>query len=434
MFKVGNSINVVLKLILLSFPILIILGPFALNCFSIIFSFYAVINYKSLNELKFFNKKILIIFLSFIILIFPFESVEFENAFLKYLSFFRFVLMLFGLIIFFEKGNKNNVQFFKIHKVYLVILIVITIDILVEHFSGSNLLGYSTLYKGRIASFTNDELIIGYIFCFLVLFTLTFIYKKTNLLIFFITLFVFLNISMLIGEKSNFIKLFFLIIMFTFAHFFYLHKFKIKKLLIVVPIIFVFLISFFQLTKNTIQAQKFYSEFENLVVFENNKVSLKIEEEFLNTKHYPHYFAAYKIFLNYPVFGIGINNFYLESNKELYKLKPNCGDNIGCTHSGKFQVSSTHPHQLYLEIISEVGLTGLIYFIFIFFYPIYISVRSFIKSKEIHLVSHLLLHIYFIFPFLPSGSFFGTNYGIPFWFNLSILLYLSNKNLKFNKY
>ena len=280
MFKVGNSINVVLKLILLSFPILIILGPFALNCFSIIFSFYAVINYKSLNELKFFNKKILIIFLSFIILIFPFEIVEFENAFLKYLSFFRFVLMLFGLIIFFEKGNKNNVLFFKIHKVYLVILIVIIIDILVEHFSGSNLLGYSTLYKGRIASFTNDELIIGYIFCFLVLFTLTFIYKKTNLSIFFITLFVFLNISMLIGEKSNFIKLFFLIIMFTFAHFFYLHKFKIKKLLIVVPIIFVFLISFFQLTKNTIQAQKFYSEFQNLVVFENNKVSLKIKEEF----------------------------------------------------------------------------------------------------------------------------------------------------------
>ena len=39
-----------------------------------------------------------------------------------------------------------------------------------------------------------------------------------------------------------------------------------------------------------------------------------------------------------------------------------------------------------------------------------------------------MLHIFFIFPILPSGSFFGTIYGLPFWFNLSILIYLIKKN------
>ena len=94
--------------------------------------------------------------------------------------------------------------------------------------------------------------------------------------------------------------------------------------------------------------------------------------------------------------------------------------------------ASTHPHQLYFEIISEVGLIGLIYFILIFFYPIYTSIKSLNRSNEIIIVSHLFLHFYFIFPILPSGSFFGTNYGIPFWYNLAILFYLSRKNLKSN--
>ena len=92
--------------------------------------------------------------------------------------------------------------------------------------------------------------------------------------------------------------------------------------------------------------------------------------------------------------------------------------------------ASNHPHQIYLEIISEVGLTGLVYFIFIFFYPIYYSIKSFKESKKIILLSHLFLHIFFIFPILPTGSLFGTNYGIPFWFNLSILIYLSNQKNK----
>ena len=201
----GNKVNFCLRFILLLFPILIIIGPFALNCFSIIFSIYAITNYK---EFKFFNKKILIVFFTFIILLFPFGSIDFENAFLKYLSFFRFIFMLFGVIIFLEKENTKNNIVIKIYQVYVIILTIITIDVLVEYFSGYNLLGYSSEYIGRISSFTNDELIIGYIFSFLVLFTLIFIFQKTNHLFFFIFLCLFITISFLIGERSNFVKLF----------------------------------------------------------------------------------------------------------------------------------------------------------------------------------------------------------------------------------
>lgn len=402
--KINNKIDLVLKFLLLSFPILIILGPFLLNCFSLIFSLYAIINYKNIKESKIFDKKILIIFFSFVFFIFPFESINFENSFLKYLSFSRFVLMLFGLIIFFEKENKKNNFFNKIYKSYVIIFSIIIIDVLKEYFSGSNLLGFSSNYVGRIASFTNDELIIGYIFSFLILFTLIFIYKKNNHFNFFTIMFFLIIISFFIGERSNFIKSSLLILTFIFIHIFYLKVFKIKNLLLITSIIFILSISFFEITKNTYTGKKFYYSFNN-----------DIKEKFYSTKHAAHYIAAYKIFLNYPIFGIGINNFALESGKKKYENK-------------KFNPSSTHPHQIYLEIISEVGLLGLVYFIFIFFYPIFISLRSIIKNNQVNVISHLLLHLFFIFPILPSGSFFGTNYGIPFWFNLSILIYLSKKN------
>ena len=115
-------------------------------------------------------KRYYFFFLSFIILIFPIESIDFKNSLIKYLSFFRFILMLLGIIIFLKINNKNNSLLYKIYKVYIIILTIIIFDISIEYYFGSNIFGYTSNYRGRIASFTNDELIIGYIYCFLTLF------------------------------------------------------------------------------------------------------------------------------------------------------------------------------------------------------------------------------------------------------------------------
>ena len=413
-----NKIDFFLKILICLFPVFIILGPFALNFFSIVFSIYALFNFKKLINFNFFNNKILFFFFSFIFFIFPFQSIEFENSFFKYISFFRFVLMLFGLIIFFEL-QKNNIFFLKIYKIYIFFLIIITIDVLIEYNFGSNIMGYTSYYSGRIASFTNDELIIGYIYCFLALFTLIFFYTKTNYYFFFFISCAIIIISFFIGERSNLIKLSLLIISFSFFHFFYLKKLGFKYIILLSTIIFVFFISLFILSKNTSQGNKLFF-IDNLIISKNDKISLNFKGRFYESNHAAHYLTAYEIFLNHPIFGIGINNFHKESSKEKYENKKLEKTNIR---------ASTHPHQLYLEIASEVGLFGLIYFIFIFFYPIYISMRSFFVNREIFIISHLFLHLYFIFPVLPSGSIFGTNYGIPFWFNLAILLYYSKNNL-----
>ena len=62
LINIERKINLILQLSILLFPVLIIIGPLALNCFSIIFSVYALYNFKYLKDIKIFDKKTLIIF------------------------------------------------------------------------------------------------------------------------------------------------------------------------------------------------------------------------------------------------------------------------------------------------------------------------------------------------------------------------------------
>ena len=135
------------------------------------------------------------------------------------------------------------------------------------------------------------------------------------------------------------------------------------------------------------------------------------------------YDAAFKIFLNYTIFGIGINNFGNESKKEKYKSKK---------FSYTDQRSSTHPHQLYFEILAEVGLFGFLYLFLLNFWIAIKGIRLYLKEKNFNLLGNIMLHIFFLYPILPSGSFFGTNYGLPYWFNFSVLvyqIYIQKKNI-----
>lgn len=409
-----EKLNSILIISLYIFPILIIIGPSTLNIFSIIFSLYAIINYKKFIT---FDKKIILIFFSFLIFLFPYESIDFKNSIFKYFSFLRFILMFFGIQFFLEKNFKKK-KFFKLLNLFCVILLLIIIDVLIESFTGTNLLGFKSNYVGRVASFTNEELIIGYIFCFIALFTLLYIKKKVNNWKFLIIISILISVSFLIGERSNFIKFLSLLFTLLILDFALFKRFKLKSVLFLFIGIFLAIFLSLNAIKDTYKGQKLIYLFSGIISINENKLSIRINEKFKETSHFPIYYTSYEIFKNYPLFGIGINNFFKESQKEKYKI----------INNKKYFTFSNHPHQTYLEILAEVGLFGLIYFLLIFFYPIYIVFKIYILNKEILIFSHFLLHIFFIFPILPSGSIFGTNIGIPFWFNLAVLFFLAKKD------
>ncbi len=402
--------NSTLYFLFILFPLLIIFGSGLLNLFSIIFSFYAVINSKLILKLILSKRKIFIYLLFSLLAIFPYNnfhiSLDFQSSFWKSIFFLRFILMTFGIIIFLSKSQFHELKF---KNYYLFFLIIISIDVLNEYFTGTNFFGNSAEYTGRISSFTNTELIIGYIFCFLALFCFDKLLNINKKFYVIILLFSILMISFIIGERSNFLKLFFLLL-FSYS-FLYLRENNFKPLSFLKSIIVLLICStlFIIAIKNTKQASKMFIKIEKISNFENI---------INNSKHIPHYSTALKIFYNNPIFGIGINNFEEESKKKIYSEKK---------YKYNENRSSTHPHQIYFEMLSEIGLIGTLYFLILFLWSIYLSVNNYLKENNIQIFSHFILNLFFIFPILPSGSFFGTVYGLPFWFNFAILIYISQK-------
>ena len=413
-----NNIKIKLDLLIyyliILFPLFMILGSALLNLFSVIMSIYALLHLSNIKKLIISNERIFLFIFSFFLFIFPYDSIDFEQSLIKFISYFRYILLFFGIIFFLNNiQNENFIN--KTKNIYFIILVIIAMDVLKENFTGTNLLGYSTEYTGRIASFTNDELIIGYIFAYLTLFSYG-LFKYTDRKFYILLFFLVITISFIIGERSNFLKLLLLISIGSLFHYFLKNNFSYLKLFKSLFLIILLFSMFFFIMKNTNQAKKLYNiDVLKTINFKENNFIL---DKFYNSKHAPHYIAAFEIFLNYPVFGIGINNFSKESKKQEYlNLKLKYFNNR----------STTHPHQIYLELLSEVGLIGFCYFIIIFIWSSIISIKSYLVSKNLHLLGHLMLHIFFIFPFLPSGSFFGTTYGLPFWLNFSILIYFVKK-------
>lgn len=90
---------------------------------------------------------------------------------------------------------------------------------------------------------------------------------------------------------------------------------------------------------------------------------------------------------------------------------------------------NTHPHNIHLQFLSELGIFGYVFLLFFFLYLFSSIARNLFKNlylkKNINLslfYSSLGLSI-FLFPLLPSGSFFNNWISIIFYFNLSTFLY-----------
>ena len=96
-------------------------------------------------------------------------------------------------------------------------------------------------------------------------------------------------------------------------------------------------------------------------------------------------------------------------------------------------VLNTHPHQIYIEFLSEHGLVGTIILLSIFFYLIFKNLKIIIISRNsIQLGCFTYLIVNFL-PILPSGSFFNDFSSTLFWINLSIMYACNKKTNIFNK-
>ena len=143
-------------------------------------------------------------------------------------------------------------------------------------------------------------------------------------------------------------------------------------------------------------------------------IAEKDSKNLQNNLYFKLYRSGINVFKNYPIMGVGNKNYRVES----------CGDvdkvikyNYKCT---------THPHQIYIELLSEHGFLGTSFLIFTFFLLIFRNFKKIIQSQNYIQIGAFVYLLSIFLPLIPSGSFF-SDFNITFFFiNLS-LLYAVNK-------
>jgi len=224
-------------------------------------------------------------------------------------------------------------------------------------------------------------------------------YKKVNIFLILLTIIFFFSIF-ITGERANTIKAF----LGVFLFFTFLKKidFKIKVISIIIVVI-------------SLTTLIYKSEYFKLRYVYQIKSHLNVEESY-----YLHiYRSGLQVFDNYPLFGVGTKNYRVEACKNPNKRGEDQTKHYLCT---------THPHQIYLEFLSEHGLIGTAILLFLFYKLIFSKIVFVIKYGNYIQLGSLLYLITIFLPLIPSGSFFNDYSLTLFGINLA-LMYSSSTNL-----
>ena len=395
--KVLNLQN--LNIFLISvLPVGLVFGSLISNLIIIIICIFFILELFLKKDLFYLDKKnfYFLIIINLYIFLNSFFISENDESIIKSLGFFRFIILAYAISYYFVKSGDY------ILKIWSLFFLIVSFDIMFEYIFGKNIFGFESLYDGRLASFTDDEHKIGgYYFGFIFLCLLYLKKRKDFLFLIFAT--TFLLISLLIGERSNFIKIF--IMYFIFFLLFYEISF-VKKISLIVffSIITASLILSVPSYKTRFIHQIFNKEF--IKVEQTNEKEITYKNIISNNRHLSHYYIATKIIKENTLFGSGFKSFRIESFKEKYQ-------------EDKIDGASAHPHQFHFEILSELGLVGYILIMSNIFYVLF---RNFSFRNDFIFKSAFLFIIASLIPFLPSGSFF-TSYGATIFFiNYSFLI------------
>tara|TARA_B100002019_G_C21269619_1_gene601415 strand:+ start:1881 stop:3248 length:1368 start_codon:yes stop_codon:yes gene_type:complete len=430
------------------FPLLIfafIVGQAAISFVFVLFTFVFIARFK---KITFFSEKqdyFLIFFVSILIL----SSVwNYYNEQKNIKTIFSSILFLKFLIPYFllrsiQIDNNFYIHLKKILIISSLALIFVVVDIFFQYNDPNkiDLLGYkSTLDNiNRLTGpFGNNEGIPGSFLlkvCFVVLVFLAF-YLSRNFFtsrkylfysIFLTFLILYITSILITGERMSFLSA--LLVVFIFL----VLLFKFRSIPFIF-IIFAILLTIFLNLKNPYVQQRyeilakflFSKNYLSANTLENSKNNLnnKNSINFFNTQWGAHFITSIEIFKDKPVIGSGIKGFRNDCSKEKY-------EDIKSLSS--FKRCSTHPHNIYLEILSETGLSGFISLIIFFIYIILRNFRNIIRLNFKNLKSNekIILTIYIasfsvllsiLWPIRSSGSFFSNLNGSMIWINIYWLL------------
>ena len=405
--------NTVPTWIIILMPALLISGPFLSDLGLSLVVILFLINSIKNNLKKYYNNyyfKFFFIFCLILIL----SSLLSDNILISLknsLFYFRFGIFSLCFWYLLEK----NIFLLK----YLFISMLLCFSSLIvdgyfQFFFGKNLFGYALYNDYRVSSFFGSELILGSYLArfFPILFALFILLdqpKKNKLTLFFMTI-VFILSEGLIFISGERLALFFMNLSAVFI-ILMLKEYKIYRLwtyIVSLCLIFV-MMSFFPNSKARFVDQTIYDLTRNT----DDKVYI------FSKPHNDMYISAYRIFLDNKFFGVGPRQFRNTCDK----------------YSVSEYSCETHPHNTYIELLSEAGIFAFLVVAGLFILICYLSIKHFvlklirdkkgtINDFEVCLLSAVIISLW---PFSPSGSFFNNWMSIVYYFPVGLLLWQRTK-------
>ena len=366
-----NYLNYFYSIILVA----LISGPAIPDIFMTLLSIITIVylNFNKKNyELDLLYK---LIFVYLIILFTTFFSNYFENSFIGFSKNVRYFIYLYSFYLFFD------IKFLKVYFFILFLLILfITFDLFIQYNVGADIFGFKPdlqVNKQRLNGPFDDEYIAGtYLYKISIPLIGYLLYKLKYKLSFFLIFLCLISI-IFTGERMS-------LLLYIFSLFLILIFLKKFKLLLI--IFFLILITLIISYINFSQVQFKMNEFFYAII------------DFKNSGHGAHYLAAWTIFLENPIFGSGFRTFrevcsedYVNLALVSKTLAPHC---------------TTHPHNIYLEALSDTGIVGFFGLIFL----IFIFSNKVIKEKmyQNEYVGFVALLISIFWPLSSNGNIFNN--------------------------
>ena len=400
-----------------SLPFFLITGPFlsdlSVSLISLLFLIYCL---KKKDFTCFQNKYFyfFLIFWSYLILNSLINNFNL-NSFKISFFYFRYGVFVIAIVALLKFDDKFIKYFFNCIFFCFTILII---DGFYQYYNGKNILGFESPNNYRVTSFFDDRMILGSYLSRLwpIFFGLSIFFFKKKDKLFFIFILIFILSEVLIFLSGDRAAFFYLNLSAIFVILFSHKLLKLRLITIVCSLLLISIISYFNPTAKERIIDQTLAQMN--LLNDNNQNEEKVV--IFSKQHTGHYIAAYKIFLDNKLLGVGVKNFRKFCGNKKYIAQFSC---------------STHPHNAYIQILSETGIIGFSFLIYVFFYFCkYVTKHSLFKFNgqkyftdfEICILSGLLIYLW---PFIPTGNVFNNWLNIIMILNLPFLIW-SKKQLK----
>ena len=398
-------------------PLALLSGPFLPDLFlSIVSIIFLIISLKN-NEKKYFHNTFFYFFLVFYLYL-VFISIFSESAYFSLKSsvvYFRFGIFSLAVWYLLDK-NKNFINNFFF--IFLITFFIALLNGYYQFFNGNGIFGIQSLNPTRLTLLLNDRMLLGnYLSRLFPLLLALFIFRVSKYENYSIVLILFLSFIMMTtdiliyisGERTGLglmaIATLLLVILLS----------KFRKIRLISVILSLIIIIGITLTNREVKDRN--------ITFTLNQMGLSQNEGsrsiyYLSQQHEAHIKSAFLMFKEAPLLGVGPNMFRKYCSNEKFKVS--------------FNSCSTHPHNIYIQLLSEAGILGSLFILIVI---LYVSYQIIVKFKEKiygntnkfsdYQICLLICFLLTLFPFLPSLNFFNnwinTIYYLPVGFYLQLI-------------